>query len=298
MSDKRVITIGNFDGLHRGHQVLLKTLLDLREKYSCSAAVMSFDPHPVQVLHPDREVHKLFDLDDLEETALRLGADEVIIEKFDQNYAHQTAKEFFCNQLIGRYGAQALVVGYDFAFGAGREGSSKTLQLLGDEFGVEVHVVPPVEDESHVISSSRIRQALRDHKVGEATQLLGRPYYLRGPVVRGEGRGASIGIPTANIQPTVTFSPGYGVYLTKTWVQGTVMPSITNVGINPTFRDKGSGWPTKVETLILDYDQSIYGEQIQIDFLDFLRPEMKFESVDQLIQQIGIDLETARKKHQ
>lgn len=287
-----VVTLGNFDGLHYGHQELLKIVTQRAEALGALKIVMTFDPHPVQVLHPERGLKRLFPKEDLAEQLEGRGFDELILEPFSREFSQLQPEEFFQNFLFKPLNLKALVVGHDFSFGVNRTGNLEKLETLCAAQKVELDVVEPYAKEGLVISSSRIRKALADGDVSQAAQWLGRPFYLQGLVAKGDQRGHKLGFPTANVSPENEIVPQNGVYLSRVTVQNKAYMALTNVGTNPTF-DSAISRP-RVESHILDFDGDLYGLKIKVEFLKHWRAEKKFSSAESLIAQIRQDVEWAR----
>jgi len=293
-----VVTIGNFDGFHRGHRALLKTLQDCAAKYGVPSVVVTFSPHPTQVLFPDRSSQRMFEFKDQSQILTEIGVDILVEESFTKAYAELSPEEFFLNKIWRNLKPRALIVGYDFCFGKNRSGNLNKLQQLCQQSGVEFVVEPACLWQGQPISSSRIREALREGDARSASQMLGRFYYFSGVVDQGARRGTSIGIPTANIYPQLEFVPRWGVYASHTIWQGQRFFSITNFGISPTFtlsKEDQLGQDfrrsmMKVETHIFEFAKDIYGHEIKVELLEFIRPERKFDGVDSLLQQIQEDV--------
>lgn len=282
-----VVTIGNFDGLHLGHQKLLQTAAQA----GTPSVVLTFNPHPMQVLQPDRKLHRLFPREDLQEQLPHYGVSLLWIIPFDRAFAQVTALDFL-NQLVLRvFQPKHIVAGHDFAFGRGRQGTLDVLRSWSAENGITTDTVEPLVVNGQVVSSSRIRALVLNGEMREVESLLGRPFYLRGTVVAGAGRGAKIGVPTLNQNVFNETLPKAGVYLTRARCDGQTYFSVTNVGTNPTFSD-GKG--LKVETHIPDINVAWRGRVVDVDFLQRLRDEQKFASVIELTDQIAKDIAQAR----
>ena len=291
-----VVTLGNFDGVHLGHRELISKAVASARSLGVPAVVFTFDPHPIQVLAPDRPFRRLFAIDDLKNVLPELGVDVLVVEPFTHEFARQAAGRFFEESLWAKLQPKQIVVGPDFAFGRDRSGDVGALTKFGTPLGVDVRVVPSVTLDGEAVSSSRIRQALVRGEVAEASRLLGRPFYVVGDVTSGAQRGRSLGFPTANIVPSNhTLSPRSGVYATKLCFGDQCYPSVTNIGINPTFQTSENLQPLSIETHILDKDMNLYGKTVKIMFYSFLREEKKFSSVEALMQQIEGDIEVARE---
>jgi riboflavin kinase/FMN adenylyltransferase len=286
------LTVGVFDGVHRGHQQIIKKLTTGAHANDAPAVVLTFDPHPASVLG-GHEI-KCLTLPD-ERVALlgNSGVDVVITERFTRELSAVTAYDFM-SRLTHHLGLKHLLIGYDFALGKGREGNATRLTEIGSELGYGVEVVSALSDESGVISSTEIRKLIEVGNVREAARLLGRPYSLHGPVIHGDGRGRTIDVPTANI----TYShekmiPARGIYACWAYLNDIKYPAAINIGTNPTFTpDKQT---PNVEAHLLDFRREIYGEDVRLEFVERLRDELRFNSVDVLLEQIWKDVEMTRK---
>lgn len=291
-----VLTIGNFDGIHLGHQALIEQTVSLAKKYSLKSVVMSFRPHPIKVLFPEKELKRLFSYRDQEEVLEGMEVDFFVQQAFSRKLSELSAERFLSELIVKPLNPKAIVVGYDFAFGANREGSIGYLEKYCAQNQIELVVQSPIRVHGEVVSSSLLRKLIHEGRMDFASQCLGRSFYLEGVVEKGAGRGRQIGFPTANVFTKAESFPKVGVYVSLTSVGGITYPSITNVGKNPTFEEE-TRRPVQVETHILNFDADIYGDSITVEFLDFLRPEKKFGSVDDLIQQIQVDVKQARDFH-
>jgi riboflavin kinase/FMN adenylyltransferase len=286
------LTIGVFDGVHRGHQQIINKLVAGAHARDAHAVVLTFDPHPASVLG-GREIKCLTLPDERADLLGQLGADVVITEHFTRELSMVTAYEFM-SRLKRQLGLQHLLTGYDFALGKGREGNSARLAEIGSELEYSVEVVPALSDESGVISSTEIRKLIEVGNVREATDLLGRFYSLHGPVIHGDGRGRTIDVPTANIAYLrEKMIPAKGIYACWAHLRKQKYPAAINIGTNPTFTpDKET---PNVEAHLLDFHQEIYGEDVRLEFVARLRDELRFHSVDELLEQIWQDIELTRK---
>lgn len=289
-----VVTIGNFDGVHLGHQQLIENIVREAQFFGVPSVVYTFHPHPVKVLYPERATYRLFDLKDQQDQFENRGVENVIIEEFTKEFSKITPREFMDQYIFEKLHPKTLVVGHDFSFGADRSGNIPFLEKYCAEKGIRLIIIPPFQFKGEVVSSTRIRQDLKDGQVEKAKELLGRDYYLRGPVEQGFQRGRTIGVPTANVHPDVEFVPRLGVYCTLTKVGAHLHPSITNIGVNPTFHQDGKS-PVKVETHLFDFDAQLYGMEVEVHLLKFLRDEKKFAGLDELKKQIQQDILQARK---
>ena len=287
------LTIGVFDGVHLGHQKILKDLQAGAHAVGASAVVLSFSPHPAEVLRGPVEYFYLSSPEERAEQIAALAIDLLITQPFTLQLANTSARDFV-SQLVDHLGLKQLWVGHDFALGRDRRGDIPTLIEFGKEMGFEVHPVEAVRLNGEVVSSSGIRKLLAHGKVEEAARFLGRPYALTGQVISGAGRGRTIGIPTANLAlSTQRALPALGVYVTWATLGGRRWGSLTNVGVRPTFEDKPAA--PLVETHLLDYDGGeFYGQDLRLDFVARLRPEQKFSGVEELLAQIHRDIDAGR----
>ncbi len=292
---KSALTIGNFDGLHLGHQSLLSRVLRARNERGFSTLVLTFDPHPVQVLYPERGLKRLFDLKDTFEQLEVRGLDALFAIPFSREFSQLSPQEFFERYIFEPLNPGLLVVGHDFSFGADRAGSYETLKQLCDKRSIEIERIPPVISGGEPVSSSRIRKLLSTGDVSAAHQLLARPFYIHGLVEKGFARGRTLGFPTANLALAGETLPTSGVYMTRAHFRGKSYWSVTNVGYNPTFKGKSEFTPVKIESHLFDFNEDIYGIEIKLEFYEFVRAEKKFDSVEQLKQQIEKDVEWGRQ---
>lgn len=287
------VTIGSFDGVHRGHQALLNRLVQGAQAAGQPSAVVTFFPHPAIVL---RGLQGPFYLSSPDERAMfigNLGIEHVLTLNFNRGIASQTAQEFMEN-LVAHLGCTRLLVGQDFAIGRGRHGDIHTLRQIGLQLGYQLEVVPPTLVNSQLISSTRIREMVVQGQVSEAANLLGRWYSITGKVVRGDGRGQQIGIPTANLALwNERILPARGVYATLAWIHDRAVPAVTNIGLRPTF-ETGTAL-ARVEAHLLDFSEDLYGTELRLEFVKFLRNEQRFNSARALLDQIRVDIQNARE---
>ena len=286
------LTVGVFDGVHRGHQEIIKALTAGAHANDAPAVVLTFDPHPAKVL--GRGDIKMLTLPDERAELLReMDVDVVITHPFDKDVANITALDFV-KQLKDHLGLQYLVLGYDSTLGKNREGNVTRLTEIGQELGYAVEVVAALSDESGVISSTEIRKLISTGNVAEAARLMGHLYSLHGPVIHGDGRGKRINVPTANIGYShEKIIPANGIYACWAYLQGERFRAAINIGINPTFTpDKQI---PNVEVYLLDFDREIYGQEVRLEFVARLRDEVKFDSVDVLVEQIWKDVAQVRE---
>ncbi len=286
------LTIGNFDGVHRGHQYLFRHLVDQARNAGRPSVVLTFAPHPQMVLHPDRRPFYL--ITSIEEK-IRLieaqGVDGLIIIPFNLDVAKTTAREFVCDLLWGKLRIKKILIGHDYTFGSGKEGNEDFLVAKGKKLGFDVEVMRAFQVGDTIISSTRVRNAILDGDVKTAAAWLGRPYNLVGRVAVGHNRGAGLGFPTANIEPEKELVPARGVYAALARVDDHTHGSVLNIGMNPTFADN----QRSIEVHILDFKGDIYGKNLEILFMEKLRDEKKFSGSEELIVQIRKDVEEARK---
>jgi riboflavin kinase/FMN adenylyltransferase len=285
------LTVGVFDGVHRGHQQIMKKLIAGAHANDAPAVVLTFAPHPASVLG-GREIKCLTLPEERADLLVQLGVDAVITERFTRELSTVTAYDFM-SRLKHQLGLQQLLIGYDFALGKGREGNAARLAEIGAELGYSVEVVPALGDESGVISSTEIRKLIEVGNVGEAARLLGHFYSLHGPVIHGDGRGRTINVPTANIAYSPEkMIPAKGIYACWAYLNEQKYLAAINIGTNPTFTpDKET---LNVEAHLLDFHRELYGEDVRLDFVARLRDELRFDSVDGLLEQIWKDVEMTR----
>jgi riboflavin kinase/FMN adenylyltransferase len=288
-----VVALGNFDGVHLGHQAVLRRAVEEGRKRGARVVAATFDPHPRAVLGPRVQPKLLTTLELRREALLRYGAHEVRVIRFDEELSRKSPAEFVGDVLIGEIGAEAVVVGENFRFGHRAVGDVEELTRLMRSFEAEVYTVPVrSEGGKGGISSTRIRELVALGGVGEAAKLLGRPYVLRGEVIVGDRRGRSIGFPTANVLPDpAAVVPARGVYAGFVRVGKDVHPACTNVGLAPTF-ERGE---SRIEAYLIDFEGDLYGRVVDVSFVQKIRAEKKFSGVDQLKEQIARDVEEARR---
>lgn len=290
------LTIGVFDGVHRGHQALLGRLVAAARAAGVPSVVLTFAPHPAAVLSNQAEFPCLTTPEERADLLAGLGVDVVITQHFDRSLASQSA-EAFMERLTQTLGLRRLFIGYDFALGRGREGNAARLRELGHRFGYDVEVIKPLYREGEIISATNIRAHLLAGRVEEAAALLGRPYAIRGIVQRGDGRGRLLDFPTANLTPPAgKLVPANGVYACWTQAQGQRYPSVVNIGVRPTFH--ASSHTVLLESHLLDFSADLYGQSITVEFIARLRNEVKFPSAEALVEQIRHDVQQARQRLQ
>ncbi len=287
------LTIGVFDGVHRGHRQLLERLVEGARRAASPSVVVTFYPHPAVVLGGQKDFAYLSLPDEKAALLSELGVEHVVTLPFDRALAQQSA-ETFMDRVWRAIGLRHLLIGHDFALGRGRQGDAARLTDIGRRLGYTVEVFAPVRREGAIISSTAIRAALAAGRVAEAAALLGRPYALSGPVIHGDGRGRHINIPTANLQiAPEKLIPGRGIYAAWAWVGGERRPAAVNIGVNPTFTP--SRQTVSVEAHLLDFSGNLYGRELRLEFIEWLRGEQKFPSVEALLAQIQADIGRVRK---
>jgi riboflavin kinase/FMN adenylyltransferase len=286
------VAIGNFDGVHAGHRALIARACELASAHGVKSAALTFDPHPIELLSPGTAPPKLTSLARRLELMAAAGLDTVLVEPFTRDLASLSPDAFIDRVVIGALQARAIVVGYDFSYGAGRAGSTAALRAHGGRAGIEVAIVEPVEAGGIVASSTKIRRALEAGDLDAAQVMLGRRWDVDGVVVHGAKRGRAIGVPTANISPDSDLPIAPGIYAVTLSVEDQPpLPAVASLGTNPTFVDGGR---LVLEVHVLDWDGDLYDQRVRTTFVARLRPEQKFDSVDALIEQIRHDIAAAR----
>lgn len=281
-----VLTLGVFDGLHLGHQKIMKKVVESAAAINATPTAITFDPHPRSVLHPENAPPLLQTLDQRLANFEVLGIKQAIVIRFDQEFASQDAEKFLRGIVNERLQAREVFLGKGFAFGKNRGGNIELLRKMSRELSFFADEVGEVTLRGQRISSSKIRELLKDGKVNLARRMLGRPYGVEGQIVRGDRRGRTIGFPTANLKPRNRVVPEYGVYATATLIENRWRRSITNVGVRPTFA--GDGEPS-IESYVFDFDGDLYGDVLRVRFLHRIRDERKFGGVEELKTQIAKD---------
>jgi riboflavin kinase / FMN adenylyltransferase len=289
----RVVAIGVFDGVHRGHQEILRRAVEAAQAAGASSAAVTFYPHPDAVLHRRSAPPMLTPLARKAELLEELGVQELVVVPFDKDFARLTPGSFCSAVLSDHLGARAVFVGDNFRFGHGGAGTPADLLLYGRSHGFDVVSVGLARDAGEVISSTRIREMLREGRVADAAGLLGRPHRIEGTVISGVGRGKGLEAPTANIAPTSDMAlPRLGIYITWSTVEGTESyASVTSVGTNPTFESDGK---IRIETLLLDYSGELHGANLAVDFLERIRDQQAFPDAESLAARIKQDVAIAR----
>ncbi|MBN1615423.1 MAG: bifunctional riboflavin kinase/FAD synthetase [Deltaproteobacteria bacterium] len=286
-----VVTIGNFDGIHLGHRLIFEQVIAEARSQKVKAVVISFDPHPKMLLHPERKPFYL--ITSLEEKIRLLdeiGIDALILIPFSLEFSKTTAEAFVGGILWEKLHIRKIFIGHDYTFGRGKEGNEAFLVQQGKKLGFDVDVINAFTINGGIVSSTRIRNAILDGDVKTADAMLGRPYNLSGPVVEGHRRGAGLGFPTANIDPEKVLVPARGVYAVLAEVDGKRYQGVLNIGYNPTFADE----KRSVEVHLLDFEGDLYGKTLEVLFVERIRDEVKFDGPDKLVAQIRQDIDKAR----
>lgn len=287
-----IVALGNFDGFHRGHQAVVGRAVERARAEGRPALVATFDPHPVRHFKPDLPPFRLTTLGQRERLFAEAGADAMLVFRFDRDLASVTAEDFVADWLAGRIGAAGVVTGEDFTFGRGRGGNVDVLRDLAARHGMSADAVGPVEADGEPVSSSRIRDALRDGDLATATRLLTRPFAIEGIVEHGDKRGRELGYPTANLSLGKYLRPRFGIYAVRGRLpDGELVDGVANLGVRPTFD------PPKelLEPYFLDWFGDLYGRRIEVELHAYLRPEQKFDTLDALKAQMREDETAARK---
>ncbi|MFZ5758445.1 MAG: bifunctional riboflavin kinase/FAD synthetase [Thermodesulfobacteriota bacterium] len=286
------VTIGNFDGVHLGHQMLFSEVMSRAYRLKGTSVAITFNPHPLKVVRPQSGIKLISNCEQKRELIELAGLDVLIIIPFTREFAATPAEQFVDRVLLKTIGMRELVVGYDYAFGKGREGDIAFLRRQGELKNFPVTVVEPFYVDGVLASSTKVRELVSAGKMDEVKQLLGRAYQIRGEVIRGKQRGgAELGFPTANLHISEEdLCPRHGVYVTQVVYDGKCYGGVLNIGYNPTFGDERLA----AETHIFDFNQDIYGKPIKINLLRFLRPERKFAGPEELARQIAEDIRQAK----
>jgi len=285
------ITIGNFDGVHLAHRELVRRTVEHARELGAPAVALTFSPHPIRFFSPKARFYEITTIGEKAARMEELGIDILVVESFDGEIGGMAPEDFARTILRERMQARVVTVGYDFTFGKDRAGSPEALTGFGRELGFTVDVVPPLVRGGAIVSSSRIRELILAGRVREAEELLCRPYKVSGPVIRGAARGRKLGFPTANVQFTQGLVPLPGIYVIDAEAGGTAYRGVANVGFTPTFGENCLG----LEAHLFGFDGDLYGKEMTVWFRDRIRDERKFQTVDELVRQIGKDVEFARE---
>lgn len=287
-----VVALGNFDGFHQGHQAVVGHAVARARAMGRPAIVATFDPHPQRFFNPDAPPFRLTTLDQRQRLFAEAGADAMLVFSFDAELAGLTAEEFIAERLAALAGASLVVTGEDFTFGRGRGGNAGVLAEIGPRYGISAETVAPVSDASGIISSTRVREALKAGDMAEATRLLTRPFAIEGMVRHGGKLGRTIGYPTANLEMGSYQRPAYGIYAVRARLaDGRLLDGAASLGIRPTF-DPPREW---LEPFFFDFNDDLYGQTIEVSLIGYLRPEVKFDTLEDLIAQMDMDCLHARE---
>lgn len=285
------VALGNFDGVHRGHQRVIAGAAEGAKAHGAPLGVISFDPHPRRLFHPDEPTFRLMTPGQQGRALEALGVERFHVLPFDYEMASFTDREFVEKVLVGGLGVRHVAVGFDISFGKGRTGSPEAMQKYGDELGFTVSVAEAVGEGGEKFSSTGVRAALRDGHPEAAAAILGRPFAIEGVVRRGKQLGRTLGFPTANVLMGDYVAPKFGVYATRTRLSdGREIAGVSSLGVNPTTGEE----EPRLEVWLFDFDEDLYGQVIETDLIAFLRPEEKFESVESLVAQVKRDEAAAR----
>lgn len=286
------VALGSFDGIHQGHLKLINKAIEISKENNGLSMVYTFTNHPLTVINKEKAPKLIMDSKTKLEILDKLGIDMVCLVDFNQEFMHIEPEEFI-NILVERYNAKGIIVGFNYRFGHQNRGDIKLLQELSERLNFDLHVVSPYKSANEVVSSTKIRMSITEGNVQEATELLNRPFLLRGEVVDGKKLGRTIGFPTANLKINEDMVlPKIGVYYTNVEYFGEIYKGITSVGLNPTVCGKN----ITVETYILNFDKNIYGDELKVYFIERIRNEEKFNSLDALKNQLYKDKEFAKKR--
>jgi riboflavin kinase/FMN adenylyltransferase len=285
-----VLTIGNYDGLHLGHKRIMERIQEKARDLNGTSILMTFHPHPLTILRPDKFIGLITPLHVKKRLIEEAGIDVLIIIPFTDDFRDITPEAFVDNLLVKKLGIKGLIVGYDFKFGKEGKGNVEHLAFHSTEYGFFFEIQGAITFDGEKVGSNRIRKMIQEGDVGKAALHLDRPYMIEGTVVKGEGRGRTIGFPTINLKTEFPLIPKRGVYIADVDVGGKRYSAVTNIGYNPTF----DGQSLTIETYILDFSGDLYDQEIALYFLERIRDEVRFSSVDELKERIWKDVEVAR----
>jgi riboflavin kinase/FMN adenylyltransferase len=292
-SKNTVVTIGTFDGVHKGHRHILKKVTAIAESKKLGSTVLTFFPHPRMVLQPGSNLKLINTIEERELLLAQSSIENLIIHPFSVEFSRTAAHEYVKNILVDQLKAKVVVIGYDHRFGRNRSASIEQLNEYAAAYDFEVIEISKEEVEEVAVSSTKVRDAITDGNMMTATKYLEQPYFLTGAVVSGKKIGRTLGYPTANLQLKESYKlvPKNGVYITSSVINGNVVHGITNIGTNPTVQSAGE---QTIETYYLDFNKDLYGEQLVLQFHKRLRSEQKFDTMDQLVQAMNGDAQNAR----
>ena len=287
---RTVLTLGNFDGVHLGHREIFRRVIDRARELKGTSAVVTFEPHPLRFLAPEKAPLRLNTPDEKVRLLSASCIDLLVVLDFTQQLAEMSAEDFVRDILVGKLGVKHLIVGYDYAFGRGRQGNTAFLAAQAKLHNFTLEVLEPICTEKQAHSSTAIRKILREGRVAEAVKILGRNFTLDGEVVHGDGRGRKLGFPTANLVTEKEILPCYGVYAVKVKWRETYYDGVINIGCRPTF----AASPPTLEIHLLDFHENLYGERLRIYFVERLRDELKFSTIEALQDAVAVDISRAR----
>lgn len=289
--NKSVVTIGNFDGVHLGHRQILSYLQQQATQKRLSSCVITFDPHPSHVIASKNKVERLFSIDDLRDQLKSFNVELLIVQPFTEEFSNVTAENFISQFVVNKLHPEEIVVGYDFVFGKNRAGDFKLLEKMASDLQYQAVHIPAVLVDGEIVSSSKIRQLVKDGHIEKARIFLQRPYYIQGRVVHGEGRGEKLGFATANLECNSMLVPQEGVYVTQLESTHGLQPALTNIGHKPTFHEN---FELSIETYVLNSKENYYDQNVKVHFFKRVRPELKFTQAQDLIAQIQQDVLVAK----
>ncbi len=285
------VALGNFDGVHLGHQQVIEGAIEAGRRHGAPVGVISFDPHPRRLFHPDEPAFRLMTTEQQARALQAMGVDRLYLLPFDFEMANFSDRDFALKVLHEGLGVRHVAVGFDISFGKGRTGSPDLMRRYGEEMGFTVSVADAVGEGAEKYSSTAVREALREGRPQDAAHILGQPFAIEGVVRRGQQLGRTLGFPTANVFMADYVIPRLGVYATRTRLpDGRVVPGVANIGNNPTTGEV----ETRLEVWLFDFDEDLYGQVIETQLIAFLRPEEKFGSIDEMVLQIRRDEAQAR----
>ncbi len=292
-SEPLALSLGMFDGVHLGHQSIINNLIQKAEQKNLRPALLTFWPHPRLVFNPNDELKLLNTLEEKLDLIKLLGVEYVFLQEFNEEFRSLSGEDFVRDILVNKLNVQHLIIGYDHVFGKNRSGNFQLLEKLAPELGFEVEKMEAVNVHENNVSSTKIRIALEEGAIEEATVMLGYPYRVRGEVVHGRKLGRTLGYPTANLKiDPIKQLPSNGAYIVSVWVEDNEFMGMASIGTNPTVNE---GKQLSVEVNILDFEYDIYGKTIEIQFHEFLHPEIKFSSLEELIDKLKQDEKETRK---
>jgi riboflavin kinase/FMN adenylyltransferase len=284
------ISIGKFDGMHLGHSLIVHRLKSYAHQRQIPAILVTFDPPPIALLQPDADLKLICTLERKIELIRNVHVDAVVIIPTTRELLQQSAETFFYETIQNRFHAKVVVAGSNFSFGRDRNGTPDVIRLYGQWTGIEIEIVDPLQIGDERVSSSGIRQLIQAGRIERVNELMPFPYRMTGTVIVGEQRGRTLGFPTANLAEVQTILPKQGIYATRTWIDDKPYGSTTHIGTNPTFN---VALP-KIEVFVHDFEGNLYGRQLEVDFLTFLREPVRFDSVESLVRQMRADVLRSR----